>query len=50
MAKVLGSDLCPFVRDLHFDERALHCHVLHPQAGALQREQIIVTRAAIKGR
>jgi hypothetical protein len=29
----------PFVRDLHFDERALHCHVLHPQAGALQREQ-----------
>ena len=39
MAKVLGSDLCPFVRDLHFDDRALHCHVLHPQAGALQREQ-----------
>lgn len=39
MAKVLGSDLHPFVRDLHFDERALHCHVFHPQAGALQGEQ-----------
>ena len=39
MAKVLGSDLRPFVRDLHFNERALHCHVFHPQAGALQREQ-----------
>jgi len=39
MAKVLGSDLRPFARDLHFDERALHHHVLHPQAGSLQREQ-----------
>lgn len=39
MAKVLGSDLRPFVRDLHFDECALHRHVLYPQAGALQREQ-----------
>jgi len=39
MAKVLGSDLRPFIRDLHFDDPALHCHVLHPQTGALQREQ-----------
>jgi hypothetical protein len=39
MAKGLGSDLRPFVRDLHFDKRALHRHVLYPQAGALQREQ-----------
>ncbi len=39
MAKVLGSDLRPFVHDLHFDEWALHSHVLHPQAGTLQRKQ-----------
>jgi hypothetical protein len=39
MAKVLGSDLRPFVRDLYFGKHALHCHVLHPQAGTLQREQ-----------
>jgi hypothetical protein len=39
MAKVLGSDLRPFVRDLHFDGRALYSYVLHPQASALQREQ-----------
>jgi hypothetical protein len=39
MAKVLGTDLCPFVRDVHTDEWALHSYVLHPQAGALQRER-----------
>jgi hypothetical protein len=39
MAKGLGSDLRPFVRDLHFDKRDLHRYVLYPQAGALKREQ-----------
>ena len=39
VAKVLGPDLRPFVRDLYFDEPALHCHVLHPQAGTFQGEQ-----------
>ncbi len=38
VAKVLGSDLRPFVRDLHFGERTLHSHVLRHEAGALQRE------------
>jgi hypothetical protein len=39
MAKVLGSDLFPFVRNMHIDEWALHSNVLHPQAGAFQRKQ-----------
>lgn len=39
MAEVLGADLRPLLRDLHFDERALHRNVLHLQTGTLQREQ-----------
>lgn len=50
MAKILGSDLYPFVRHLHFDERALHSYVLHPSAGALQRERAprVLRRAGIQ--
>jgi hypothetical protein len=39
VAKVLGSDLCPVLRGLHFDERALHRDVHRFQTSAFPREQ-----------
>ena len=39
MAKVLGPDLLPLLRDLHFDERALHSDVHRLQTSAIPREQ-----------
>jgi hypothetical protein len=39
VARVLGSDLCPLLCDLHIDERALHRNVYHLQTGAFPREQ-----------
>jgi hypothetical protein len=39
VAKVLGPELFPLVRDLHFDECALHSDVHRPQTSAFPREQ-----------
>lgn len=39
MAKVLGPDLFPLLRGLHFDECALHSDVHRLETGAFRREQ-----------
>jgi hypothetical protein len=39
VAKVLGSDVCPLLRGLHFDEWALHRNVHRFQTSAFAREQ-----------
>jgi len=39
VAKVLGSDLFPLLRDLHFNECALHSDVHRLQTSAFPREQ-----------
>ena len=49
MAKVLGPDLLPLLRDLHFDERALHSDVHRLQTSAFPREQASGTARDLVG-